>query len=172
MHRLPHRLLSLIFHLTKVYNSRAFYELAKQELNRSRRYRHPLTLAYFDLDNFKTVNDSFGHQIGDQLLAAVGEVIRQSIRASDIAARMGGDEFVLLLVESNSEAARQLIARIQTNLLATMRENGWPVTFSIGMVCWHRPLKQLEELIKAADHLMYEVKNAGKNEVRYQVFEN
>lgn len=159
-------------HLTQVYNSRAFYELAKQELNRSHRYGHPLTLAYFDLDNFKTVNDNFGHQIGDQLLATVGEVIRQSIRVSDIAARMGGDEFALLLVESDSETARQLVARIQTNLLAAMRENGWPVTFSIGVVSWQQPLKRVEELIKAADHLMYEVKNNGKNKVRHQEFEN
>lgn len=159
-------------HLTKVYNSRAFYEMAKQELDRSRRYRHPLTLAYFDLDNFKTVNDRFGHQIGDQLLATVGNVIRQSIRASDIAARVGGDEFALLIVESDGEAARQLVARIQSTLLAAMRENGWAVTFSIGVVNWHRPPQRVEELIKAADHLMYEVKNAGKNEIRYEIFEN
>ena len=157
-------------HLTKVHNSRAFYELAKQEIDRSRRYKHPLTLVYLDLDNFKAINDQYGHHTGDMLLATVGDLLRQNIRASDIAARMGGDEFAVLLAESSSDAALQLVSRIQLDLLEAMRGKGWPVTFSIGMVTWQRPSKKVDELIKAADQLMYEVKNNGKNEIKHLIF--
>jgi len=117
------------------------------------------------------VNDRYGHQAGDTLLATVGDLLRQNMRTSDIAARMGGDEFALLLAESSSDAARQLITRIQAELLAAMHRNGWPVTFSIGMITWRRPSKKVEDMIRAADHLMYEVKNNGKNEIKHLVFE-
>jgi diguanylate cyclase (GGDEF)-like protein len=83
--------------LTGVSNARAFFEVAAVELARARRYQRPFTIAYLDLDNFKQVNDRFGHEVGDDLLQIVARTLREGSRASDFVARMGGDEFVVLL---------------------------------------------------------------------------
>ncbi len=151
--------------LTGLANNRAFYEQVDLESERSRRYRHPLTIAYFDLDNFKTVNDQHGHDTGDIVLRTVGQVLRDHVRKTDVVARLGGDEFAGLFPETDYEAARSLIQKILPNLQDAMNQNDWPVTFSIGALVFSKPLDSARAMIKAADELMYRVKKGGKNHI-------
>jgi len=163
--------LARLDHLTQVWNSRAFYEKAELERTRSIRYNHPFTLVYIDLDNFKKVNDYHGHDTGDRLLTLVAHTIIQNIRQTDVLARLGGDEFALLLVETEEKPALQLLRRIRNNLLAIMKNNEWPVTFSIGMIIYKKPTDSLNKMITEADTLMYEVKNSGKNAIRHRLID-
>jgi diguanylate cyclase (GGDEF)-like protein len=153
--------------LTRVMNLRAFYEVAEQELNRSARYRHPVTVAYIDIDNFKTINDRHGHSTGDKLLCTVSEGIQKCLRKTDKVARLGGDEFAILLPETGQEAARVTLSRIQKTLKDDVRRRQWPVTFSIGVLTCTEELPTVEKLIRAADSLMYSVKRSGKDSIRY-----
>jgi diguanylate cyclase (GGDEF)-like protein len=153
--------------LTSVPNRRAFYEVLQRERHRLQRFARPLTLAYVDLDNFKEVNDSFGHKAGDSVLTTVASVMAGSLRKADVVARLGGDEFAILLPETNAEAARQVITKLHLRLLASMAQNGLPVTFSIGTVTFVTALESVEDLLQKADELMYFVKLHGKSDVRF-----
>src|SRR5204862_6902277 len=82
--------------LTGLYNRRAFVELGKAELARARRYNHPMAVAFIDVDDFKLINDHFGHEVGDELLKTVGRTLSHSLRSTDLIARLGGDEFIVL----------------------------------------------------------------------------
>ena len=151
--------------MTGLANSLAFYERAGLEIERARRYGRSVALAYIDLDNFKQINDRLGHQEGDQVLIAAASAMRRSCRQSDLAARMGGDEFVLLLPEIDREALSVLMTRLQKNLLDAMKARGWPVTASIGAVCFVDPPAKIDRLVASADALMFQVKKKGKNSV-------
>ena len=156
--------------LTGAVNSRLFYELAQMEIDRSQRYEHPFTIAYIDLDNFKTVNDQFGHPIGDQVLRTVVCYTKAHLRKTDVIARLGGDEFALLLPETGQESARVAISKLQSGLLKEMRKNNWPITFSIGvLMCSIAPLTA-EELVRRVDELMYSAKHDSKNAIRYSTY--
>jgi diguanylate cyclase (GGDEF)-like protein len=156
-------------YLTGVANRRHFFELAQRELDRSQRYEHPITMAYIDLDNFKTVNDEWGHRTGDKLLCAVVDRAKSQLRSTDTIARLGGDEFVILLPETDQVAAKTAISKIQDVLMDEMRLNGWPVTFSIGVLTCLETQIPMDDLIKRADGLMYSVKKNGKNAIAYAV---
>jgi diguanylate cyclase (GGDEF)-like protein len=162
---LRERDLSRIDALTNLPNRRAFYEMAVVEASRSRRYREPLTLAYFDLDEFKQIDDRFGHLVGDSVLARVAKVTRSCLRRSDVAARIGGDEFALLLPATDPQTAEKILERLQTGLREAMQRNRWPVTFSIGAVTFDRVPATVEEMIARADEAMYAVKLSGKNRI-------
>ncbi|WP_303905553.1 GGDEF domain-containing protein [Thiohalomonas denitrificans] len=149
--------------LTGVANSRAFYEAAEQEFTRARRYHHPFSIAFIDLDNFKHINDAFGHTAGDVLLQRAARIMRNQTRETDVVARLGGDEFVILFVETGAEAVKQAVNELREQLLAAMKEAGWPVTFSIGVLTYLRPPTDVREMIHQADQLMYTVKKRGKN---------
>lgn len=157
-------------YLTGAINSRFFYYLAQMEIDRYHRYGHPFTLAYFDLDNFKSVNDQFGHACGDQVLRTVASFIKGHVRKTDIIARLGGDEFALLLPETNQESACIAISNLQKGLLEEMQRNNWPITFSIGVLTYMAAPTSTDELVKMADDLMYSVKRSGKNAVRYSTY--
>lgn len=162
--------LARIDHLTGAVNSRFFHELAQMEVDRLQRYKHPLSLAYIDLDNFKIINDRFGHASGDQVLRAVASAIRKDMRKTDILARLGGDEFALLLPETNQNSARATLNKIHVDLQMEMRRNNLPITFSIGVLtCKVAPLST-EDLLKIADELMYSVKRDGKNAIRFSIY--
>ncbi len=154
-------------YLTGAVNSRFFFDLLQMEIDRSERYRHPFTVAYVDLDNFKTVNDQFGHLIGDEVLRAVVGYMKTHLRKTDMVARLGGDEFALLLPEMTQESARAALTKLHEGLLEEMRLNQWRITFSVGVLtCGVSPLKA-DELLGMADKLMYSVKYGGKNAVAY-----
>jgi diguanylate cyclase (GGDEF)-like protein len=160
------RALSRTDNLTGVMNGRGFYEAAAQEIARSTRYHHALTLAYIDLDDFKAVNDRLGHAQGDELLVTVGRTLARATRSSDVVARLGGDEFAVLFPETSRAAAEPALEKLQQLLREAVQKRGWPVTPSIGAVCFPFPPKDVESLVHEADRVMYEVKAAGKNAVR------
>lgn len=164
------KLLARIDSLTGVGNRRAFHEAAKHEIERAARYRHPFTAIYMDIDNFKQVNDEFGHDCGDRLLQRVTGIIQQCLRQTDFLARLGGDEFGILLLETNLTQARTVIDRIRQSLVHEMRQYDWQVTFSIGvLVCTSSP-ESVEQMLKKVDELMYGVKRSGKNAVHFAEF--
>jgi diguanylate cyclase (GGDEF)-like protein len=153
--------------LTSAVNSRFFSDLLHMEIERSRRYDHPFTLAYIDLDNFKVINDRWGHTTGDRVLQATVECVKKDLRKTDIVARLGGDEFAILLPETDDEASRVVLSKIQRRLLDEMRQSHWPVTFSIGVVTFYDMPLTGDEVIKIADEIMYTVKNDSKNAINY-----
>ena len=157
--------LARIDYLTEVSNARNFYEQAEIEFARSERYKRPLSVVVVDIDNFKYVNDNFGHASGDQLLHSVAKTIQKTLRKTDTIARIGGDEFAILLPETESGAAIIAVNKVQDNLLRTMQKNEWPVTFSMGIITRMRTQCTLGNLMEMADSLMYEAKKNGKNMV-------
>ena len=157
--------------LTSVANRRAFYDLANLELNKARRYQTPISFLYLDIDNFKKINDNFGHQIGDKLLRSVANTIENNIRAIDLIVRFGGDEFGILLAETGAESATRVVGKLKKKLLELVRDNGWPVTFSIGVATFISPPGNIDEMIDAADAQMYFAKQNGKNRTRYKVID-
>ena len=163
------RILSRTDPLTGAMNKLAFGEFAQNELNRIKRYKHPLSLAYIDLDNFKVVNDTWGHKTGDKLLVTVVETLQDVMRKTDLVARLGGDEFVVVMIETKPAEARRAFVKAQESLLAAMKKHEWPVTFSIGIVTFLEPPETVEALLHAADTLMYRAKRRGKNRVSYEV---
>ncbi len=156
-------------YLTKTANKRSFETAAQTEIQRAQRYNRPFSVAYLDVDKFKFVNDRYGHNAGDTLLRATAQTIQGKIRASDLIARMGGDEFALLLPETQSEAAQIVVKRIQRFLLDLVQKNEWPVTFSFGVATFLRPPDSVEEVVRKADALMYAAKNSGGNGIRHEV---
>ncbi len=154
--------------LTGVANARLFYEQAKTEIERTQRYKGPLTLAYIDIDDFKAVNDCYGHTGGDGLLRLVAEAIQSNIRGIDTVARLGGDEFAILLPETGVESARVVIRRIQDSLLDVMEQNGFSTTTSIGVLTCFSPPSSVNDMIRIADRLMYCAKKSGKNMSKHE----
>lgn len=162
--------LSRIDTLTGIANRRFFIELLRSESIRSIRYGHYLTLAYFDLDNFKQVNDRQGHDMGDKLLKSIAQTVKQQIRETDIVARLGGDEFALLLPETNYEAGRLVLSRLQQRLKTSIEAYSPSVSLSIGAVTFQNFPDSTDKILKVADRLMYRVKQNGKNNLEHQIF--
>jgi diguanylate cyclase (GGDEF)-like protein len=163
--------ISRIDFLTGIPNRRYFMELVNTEINRARRYGHPFTVVCLDLDNFKTVNDCFGHSTGDILLRLVAGTLRQNVRGTDTVARLGGDEFAILFPETGRNVAEVIMQKIQKIDLDIMRRHGWPVTLSIGVVTFMSPPSTVDEVLRISDRLMYTAKDNGKNSIRYEVLE-
>jgi diguanylate cyclase (GGDEF)-like protein len=156
---------ALTDHKTGVANSRAFESLANAEIERSRRYGSPLSVLYLDVDDFKDVNDRFGHKTGDRVLATVSHVMRVSVRAIDIVARLGGDEFVVLMPETNRFAAGAVARRMRAELGRVTTPDAKHVHYSIGLATLVAPPRSVDELIHAADTLMYLAKGKGKDRI-------
>jgi diguanylate cyclase (GGDEF)-like protein len=160
------RAISRTDNLTGLLNGRGFYESAAIELARSTRYRRPLTLAYVDLDDFKEINDRFGHARGDAVLVAVARALRRGCRATDLVGRLGGDEFVILFPETDRAAAEAALGKLRSRVGEAVRHDGHGVTASIGSASFTRPPADVETLVHAADTTMYAAKAAGKNALR------
>jgi diguanylate cyclase (GGDEF)-like protein len=149
--------------LTGACTVREFYRAARSEVSRSCRYGHPLSLAYIDLNNFKHINDSYGHALGDTVLKTFAEHVGKGIRETDVVARLGGDEFAVLMPEADGEAAREAIERIQGSVAREFSKRKWPVSFSAGIVTFRRdPPESVDLMIRAADSLMYAAKRNGE----------
>lgn len=157
-------------YLTGAVNNRYFNELAQRELDRAIRYKRHFTVAFIDLDNFKTVNDTFGHTFGDAVLRKLAENMKSSLRKTDVIARVGGDEFAVLLPETDEQSARAAISNMLEKLSKKMLEYRWPITFSIGVVTVINPDTSVDEILGIADKMMYSVKNNGKNNVKYTTY--
>ena len=157
-------------HLTGVANRRYFFEVADMETKRARRHERPFSVTYMDIDNFKAINDSYGHSVGDSLLQSISKTIKSNVRDIDIVARLGGDEFAILMPETDSASAYPVVERIQESLMRVVRKNQWPVSFSIGVATWISPPQTVDDMLRDADMLMYSVKSSGKNRIRHEVF--
>lgn len=154
--------------LTKCYNRRQFEELAKTEVQRSRRYNHPFCLFMIDADHFKNVNDTHGHAVGDLVLQALADCCRRTLRESDIVARFGGEEFVILLPEASIENAHRVAERLRIKIskLVVKNEQNQDVQFtvSIGLVS-STVTDNIAEMLKMSDEALYEAKEYGRNQV-------
>jgi diguanylate cyclase (GGDEF)-like protein len=166
-----HKYLAYTDNLTGAVNSRLFFELVQIEVERLERNKHPFTLVYMDLDNFKEVNDKFGHSVGDEVLRTVVNYARNHFRKIDVMARLGGDEFVLLLPETTQISARVVLDKFQKGIVEEMHQHKWPVTFSMGVLTCNVTPSSTDELLKIADELMYSVKHDRKNAVKYSTYE-
>ncbi|HEV8265094.1 MAG TPA: GGDEF domain-containing protein [Gemmatimonadales bacterium] len=150
--------------LTDVLNARAFAERLTRELERTRRYARPLALIYLDLDDFKVVNDTHGHQTGDAVLRLVADAMRSSVRQADVVGRLGGDEFAVLMPETDAQVADTAAQRLATGLRTVFK--GTPtVTASIGVVSCTDKEATTDDLLRRADQAMYEAKRTGKDRV-------
>ena len=158
--------------LTKVFTRAYFDDVFRTEFERSRRYRSDLGLIIIDIDHFKSVNDVYGHLVGDQVLRKIGEMMMDAIRRVDLAARYGGEEFVMLLPATSMAGIELVGERFREQVEATQftyEENGETkelrqVTISLGAI--HFPDDRFaspRELLKAADDLLYKAKNGGRN---------
>ena len=150
--------------LTTVLNARAFASQVAQELGRNRRYGRPLALVYLDLDDFKKVNDAHGHATGDAVLRLVADAMRSAVREADVVGRLGGDEFGVLMPETDGTVAHAVANRLAGGIRTVFR--GTPsVTASIGVVAVSGTEAGSDELLRKADQAMYEAKRAGKDRV-------
>jgi diguanylate cyclase (GGDEF)-like protein len=155
--------------LTGLHNRRAFLEAGASEVERTKRYAHPLAVIILDLDDFKQLNDTKGHDAGDAALRATAIALRSISRSSDRIARLGGDEFAVLLLEIGYEAAVEAGRKIST-AVDTALQGFPPVKGSIGIAWFGKADRSFPAMLKAADELMYEVKKSGKNNVRSRHF--
>ena len=155
--------------LTGLMNRRAFLEAGHSEVGRALRYGHPVAIVFLDLDNFKQLNDSRGHDVGDTALKSVADALRKTLRTTDTVARLGGDEFGVVLPEIDcnaaTEASNKIVAAVGTALTTFA-----PVTASVGVACFEKPDNDFARMLRLADKLMYEVKQDGKGGMRMRSF--
>ncbi|HEY1746864.1 MAG TPA: GGDEF domain-containing protein [Xanthobacteraceae bacterium] len=154
--------------LTGLYNRRHFESLAGAELARSQRYLRPLSVLMIDIDHFKEVNDHFGHPTGDRVIRAVANVLLATKREADLAARVGGEEFAVMLPETTEAAAVQMAERLREQLqLCPPIVSGekFSITLSIGVAGATSETAGIDMLLACADHALYEAKNAGRDRV-------
>jgi diguanylate cyclase (GGDEF)-like protein len=150
--------------LTGLINARGFADRLTQELERNRRYPRPMALLYLDLDDFKVINDTHGHQTGDAVLRLVADAMRSSVRQSDVVGRLGGDEFAVLMPETEAAVADGAAQRLAASLRNVFK--GTPtVTASIGVVACGTVDASTDELLRRADQAMYDAKRNGKDRV-------
>ncbi len=149
--------------LTGLMNARAFTEQLEHDLALAERTAAPLTLVYLDLDDFKAINDTCGHAEGDRVLRAIGQALIKATRRSDSVARIGGDEFAVILPATDINGAEIVIAKLRELLSEPPADGEHHVTCSIGAVAFQEQPSGPQEAIAAADRLMYEAKSRGKN---------
>jgi diguanylate cyclase (GGDEF)-like protein len=156
--------------LTDIANWQSFHDIAKREIDRSKRYTRPITAAYIDCDNFKKLNDSKGHKAGDDLLKNMAKAIEGNIRSIDMVARVGGDEFIVLFPETDREGARIVVNRLNHILVDNAKKNKWEITYTIGVATVTAPPESVDEMVSKTDNVMYLAKKEGKNVTKHEVF--
>ena len=154
--------------LTQLFNRSHWQSRLNEEFSRAARYESPLTLIMFDLDHFKSINDTYGHLGGDAVLTTVARIVRESVRENDIPGRYGGEEFGVILVNTDEEGARVVAERIRSTIEATpipYEEGEISATASLGIAAYERGVDDAEELIANADSALYYCKEHGRNQV-------
>lgn len=146
--------------LTGLANRIELLERLEAEQERSARSGNAYSLLFLDLDHFKALNDNYGHRTGDEALCLLADILHQNVRKVDVAARMGGDEFVLLLPDTGDEARDQMVARIEEDANLAFRAHDWPISLSTGRVTFRGKEEKPDWVIRAADQSMYAVKHA------------
>ncbi len=154
--------------LTGLLNARAFKELSNSFLELAARHHHPVALGYIDVDNFKAVNDGFGHSEGDRVLKAVANTLTLCTRTTDVLGRLGGDEFAIFLSETDLAGAQVTFARIHKELKMAAADGGWPIGFSVGVAIFSTVPASIDDALKVADSVMYRVKRTGKDNLIYE----
>jgi len=152
--------------VTGLYNRRFFSLRLEEEISRFRRFNHPVSVVVLDLDGFKTVNDEFGHAVGDETLRDIGQILMKHSRGINVVSRYGGDEFAVLLVETSKTGARLYADRIRQVVATFPFSHGKTVTASFGVASLpDDEAATSEALFRAADEALYGAKRAGKNQV-------
>jgi diguanylate cyclase (GGDEF)-like protein len=159
------RQLAVKDHMTGVYNGRMFEEILGLEIKNSERTGRPLTLCYMDIDNFKIINDTFGHSEGDKVLKTFCRIAGDNIRSNDVLARVGGDEFVILFRETSLSEGKAIMARVTESLSSLTESLKCSPQLSAGLVNYIVPPRSANAIMAEADKLMYEAKEQGKNRV-------
>jgi diguanylate cyclase (GGDEF)-like protein len=167
------KLMTITDGLTGLYNHRYFKQYFKQEMLRAKRYHKPFSIIMLDVDDFKSYNDSFGHALGDELLANLGALILHTVRGVDVAFRYGGEEFIVILPETcldkailAAERLRQSVERGTAGKVVPGATRG--VTVSIGVASYPENADKMDELFNIVDSLLYRAKRCGKNKVYHQ----
>ena len=162
------RKLSIKDPLTGLYNSRYFYEQLEKEIARSDRYLHPLSLIFIDIDHFKSINDSYGHMVGDQALLLIARKMKNSLRSQDTAYRFAGDEFTIILPETTADKTEVVADRIRSEMenerLVIFEKQISKITLSIGIAEYVRN-EEMKQFIHRADVTMYQAKKSGGNKI-------
>ncbi|MFN8413039.1 MAG: GGDEF domain-containing protein [Anaerolineales bacterium] len=149
--------------LTSLLNRRSLYQILSIEVERSTRYQNPFSIVLFDVDHFKKINDTHGHLAGDEILRKISEQISRSIRLLDYAGRWGGEEFLLILPETDGESAQILAERVCQSV-KEIQYGKVDVTLSSGIACFQKG-QNLEDLLHCADRALYQAKQNGRNQV-------
>jgi diguanylate cyclase (GGDEF)-like protein len=157
--------LASVDELTRIPNRRGFVAMTQRCISLCARHDLPVSLVYFDLDNFKSINDRFGHDEGDQALTAFADLMRKTFRESDTFARIGGDEFVALLTNTGENRAAEVVERLrsQVEAFSAQADRGYEIKFTDGVVTM-RPneTSTIDDLLREADAMMYDKKRANK----------
>jgi diguanylate cyclase (GGDEF)-like protein len=155
--------------VTGVVHAHAFLDLAANELARARRTMRPCTIAYLDIDDFRAFNDERGHGAADDALRGLVQQMRSAVRVVDVMGRMGGDEFAILLPETDPEQARAAVSKVDKAFQDFARLRGWSLSQSMGVVTYFTPPQSVDEMLKKADGLMTLAKSEGKNAVKFDI---
>ena len=156
-------ILAITDKLTKLYNRHKFYEIATHEIERSKRYKRPLSLIIFDIDHFKKINDTYGHDVGDYVLQELAKLIKKHIRKQDFAFRWGGEEFIILLPETDAQGAMKLAEKLRRIIESHTFKKVGQVTISLGVTEYSSSDKDIDEVVKRADNALYLSKKNGRN---------
>ena len=151
--------------LTGLYNRYKFYQMAQAELERAKRNKRPLSIILFDIDHFKKINDTYGHDIGDMVLQEIAQLIQKNIRRYDTLFRWGGEEFLILAPESDIHSSYQLAEKLRTLVASHSFKEVGNVTISLGVAQMNQADKDIDEVIKRADNALYASKANGRNRV-------
>jgi diguanylate cyclase (GGDEF)-like protein len=154
--------------LTRAYNRLKFDEILEREMKRATRYQKLLSVAVFDIDHFKKVNDTYGHLVGDYVLQSIADITRDNIRGTDYLLRWGGEEFIIILPETNVEKAEELAVRIKHSIEGYDFRRAGHITVSFGVTQLKKGDSD-KEFIKRADDAMYKAKALGRNRVEVGV---
>jgi diguanylate cyclase (GGDEF)-like protein len=159
--------LSYIDSLTGIHNRRAFFEHMSVLVEQCKRYMTDLSVALIDIDKFKRVNDTLGHDIGDQVLMKIAQHLKKVTRNSDITARFGGEEFIVAMSNTHSKSAMTVMERVRKEIqYLIIEEVDWPITISTGIAMFNPDREDFQETLKRADQALYECKSEGGNTVK------